>query len=185
MSEPNNSHHEQPDHEGKKPLPPSLAAYLKVKNALKGPDLLRDEDGLAAKRFSRTYIRNTCPFCETTADHEGKKYRYSKYTKQRIILNIVLMLGAAVATGIGLLNIFVGAAVILLLGFSMSKHTDRKMYYSLLCRNCGSHFPMDPEEQEKIRREELEKKQKEAELEAQKAEEAALDQEQDEEAESE
>jgi phage terminase large subunit GpA-like protein len=75
------------------------------------------------------------------------------------------MLGVALATGIGLLNIFVGAAVILLLGFSMSKHTDRKMYYSLICRNCGSHFPMDPEEKDKIRREEQEKKQKKEEQE--------------------
>lgn len=165
MSEPNNNHHEQPDQDGRKPLPPALATYAKVKNALKGPDLMRDEDGLSPKRFSRTYIRNTCPFCETTADHEGKKFRYSKYTKQRIFLNIALMLGVALATGIGLLNIFVGAAVILLLGFSMSKHTDRKMYYSLICRSCGSHFPMDPEEKDKIRREEQEKKQKKEEQE--------------------
>lgn len=62
--------------------PPTFQKYLEIKKALKGPDLLRDEDGYSPKRFSRTYIEDTCPFCETTIEHEGKKYKYSKVTKE-------------------------------------------------------------------------------------------------------
>ena len=151
-------------------LPPYLQKYFKLKDALKGPDLLRDEDGLAPKRFSRNYFEDTCPFCETTADHEGKKYKYSRVTKKKIIINSSLMLFAAFLTGIGVLNIFIGFAAIMVLGYTTSTHTERKMYYSLLCRNCGAHFPMDKAEQDKIRQEEKEKKEQE-ELEKQQIEE--------------
>lgn len=142
-------------------LPPYLQKYFKFKDALKGPDLLRDEDGFAPKRFSRNYFEDTCPFCETTTEHEGKKYKYSKVTKRKIIINSSLMLFAAFLTGIGVLNIFIGFAAILVLGYTTSSHSERKMYYSLICRNCGAHFPMDKSEQDKIRQEEKEKKEQE------------------------
>jgi len=159
MSDQDRNNREQ---QGGKPLPKGLATYVKVKSALKGPDLMRDEDGMAAKRFTKTYLRSTCPFCETTAEHEGNKYRYSKVTKKKIITNIAIMLAVAFATGIGLLNIFIGGAVILLIGFSTSQHTERKMFYTLNCRNCGSHFPIDIDEQNKIRADEAAKKKAEA-----------------------
>jgi hypothetical protein len=158
MSDQENNFHEQPDQQEPIQLPPALESYFKIKKALKGPDLIRDEDGLSPKRFSRKYFEDTCPFCETTAEHEGRKFKYSKVTRRKIITNIGLMLATAFITGIGLLNVFVGLAVILVLGYTTSVHAERKMYYSFICRNCGAHFPMDKEEQDKIREEEREKK---------------------------
>lgn len=141
--------------------PPTFQKYLEIKKALKGPDLLRDEDGYSPKRFSRTYIEDTCPFCETTIEHEGKKYKYSKVTKKKLIINTTLMLLVGFLTGFGILNIFIGMAAIIVIGYTTSVHAERKMYYSLLCRNCGAHFPMDRDEQEKIRQEQKEKREAE------------------------
>lgn len=141
-----------------KEMPAAVKSYFKLKNALKAPDLSRDEQGLAPMRFSKHYFEDTCPFCETTAEHEGKKFRYSKVTKKKLLVNFLLMLLVAVATGVGLLHIIVGFAVIGVIGFNTANHAERKMYYSLLCRKCGKHFPMDKEEQDKIREEEKEKK---------------------------
>lgn len=155
---PNNSEQNSPKNDEYRNLPPYLQKYFKLKDTLKGPDLIKDEEGLSPKRFSRTYFEDTCPFCETTADHEGKKYKYSKVTKKKILMNSSLMLVAAFLTGLGILNMFIGIAAILVLAYTTSSHTERKMYYSLLCRNCGAHFPMDEAEQEKIRQEEKEKR---------------------------
>ena len=174
MSDQGKNTHEHPDQQEQKPLPPALESYFKLKKALKGPDLIRDEDGLAPKRFSRNYFEDTCPFCETTAEHEGRKYKYSTVTKRKILINVGLMLAVAVVTGVGLLNVFVGMAVILVIGYSTSVHAERKMYYSLLCRNCGSHFPMDKEEQDKIREEEREKREAAQESAADDAEEDSI-----------
>ena len=161
MSDQGKNLNDHPDQQEERQLPPALKTYIKLKKALKGPDLIVDEDGLTPKRFSRNYFEDTCPFCETTAEHEGHKYKYSSVTKRKIIINLAIMLAAAFATGIGLLNKFIGLAVILMIGYNTSLHTERKMYYSLLCRYCGAHFPMDKEEQDKIRREEREKKEAE------------------------
>ena len=155
-------HHEPSEQPQGKQMPAAFGTYLKIKDTFKGPELLRDEDGLASKRLSKTYLVDTCPFCETTAEHQGEKYRFSKHTKRKIATNVLGMLAVALATGIGLLHYLVGGALILLLGFTTSTHTERKMFYSLLCRYCGAHFPMDDEEKEKIRREQREKEQTEA-----------------------
>ncbi len=155
-------HHEPSEQPQGKQMPAAFGTYLKIKDAIKGPELLRDEDGLASKRLTKTYLVDTCPFCETTAEHQGQKYRFSKHTKRKIATNVLGMLAVAIATGIGLLHYLVGGALILLLGFTTSTHTERKMFYSLMCRNCGAHFPMDEEKKEKIRQEQREKKQAEA-----------------------
>jgi hypothetical protein len=157
----NNQNQNSPQKTEYSDLPPYLQKYFQLKDALKGPDLIKDEEGLSPKRFSRTYFEDTCPFCETTAEHEGKKYKYSKLTKKKILTNSSLMLIAGFMTGIGILNIFVGIAAILVLGYATSTHTERKMYYTLLCRNCGAHFPMDKNEQDKIRQEQKEEKEQE------------------------
>lgn len=155
---PNNQDPKSPQREEYKNLPPYLQKYFKLKDALKSPDLSIDEDGLPPKRFSKNYFEDTCPFCETTADHEGKKYKYSKLTKKKILLNLSLMLLVAFLTGIGILNMYLGLAAIVLIGYTTSNHTERKMYYSLLCRKCGAHFPMDKNEQEVIREEQKAKR---------------------------
>ncbi|NCB41842.1 MAG: hypothetical protein EOM59_04405 [Clostridia bacterium] len=164
---PNNENQNAPLGDEYSDLPPYLQKYFRFKDALKGPELLRGEDGLTPKRFSKTYFEDTCPYCETTADHEGKKYRYSRVTKKKILLNITLMFAVAILTGVGILNMFVGLAAIVVLGYTLSTHTERKMYFSLLCRKCGSHFPMDKNEQDKIRQEEKENREEEAKQEAQ------------------
>lgn len=147
-----------PPEQGYKELPPAVKTYFKIKNSLKAPIIGRDEQGLSPKRFTKSYFEDTCPYCETTAEHEGKKHRYSKVTRKKIMINMMLMLLVAFATGIGLVHLLVGLAVIAVLGYSTATHAERKMYYTLLCRKCGRDFPMDTEEQDAIRQEELEKK---------------------------
>lgn len=165
MSDQENQLHDHPDQQEYRPLPPALVKYYRFKKALKGPEIGRDENGLMPKRFSKTYFESTCPYCETTAEHEGKKFRYSKVTRRKMLVNGFLMMAVAFVTGIGLLHMFVGLALILVLGYSTASHSERKMYNTLLCRFCGKQFPMDQEEQDQIRREEQEK----AKTESQKA----------------
>ncbi len=148
--------------EGYHNMPPAMQSYFRFKKALKGPELTRDEQGLTPKRFSKNYYEDTCPFCESTAEHEAKKYRYSKTTSRKILINLVLMLLVAIVTGVGILNLYIGLGVIALIGYSTSVHAERKMYYTMLCRKCGAQFPMDKEEQDKIRMEQKIKREDEA-----------------------
>ncbi len=158
MSGNDQNSNQTPPEQGYKELPPAVKTYFKIKNSLKAPVIGRDEQGLSPKRFSKSYFEDTCPYCETTAEHEGKKHRYSKVTRKKIMINMMLMFLVAFATGIGLIHILVGLAVIGVLGYSTATHADRKMYYTLLCRKCGRDFPMDKDEQDAVRQEELEKK---------------------------
>lgn len=158
MSEENkNLQDPHPIVEGYENMPPALQSYFKLKKALRAPDLIRDEEGLSAKRFTKSYYEDTCPYCETTAEHEGRKYRYSKATKRKLMINFTLMLVIAVLTGTGLLNLYIGLGVIAVIGYSTSLHAERKMYYTMLCRRCGANFPMDQQEKDRIRMELREK----------------------------
>ena len=51
------------------------------------------------------------------------------------------------------LNVILALVAITLVTMDLSTHARRKMYYSVTCRKCGAHFPLDEDELEKLKAE--------------------------------
>ena len=61
----------------------------------------------------------------------------------------VALIGVLVALKI--LNVIIALVAITLVTMDLSTHARRKMYYSVTCRKCGAHFPLDGEELEQLK----------------------------------
>ncbi|MBP5750791.1 MAG: hypothetical protein J6X24_08375 [Firmicutes bacterium] len=135
-------------------IPGKRGDFFRKKQLLLNPESIRDEEGLFEKRLSDdNYFEATCPFCGTTAEHEGKGYRYSKKTKNMITRDAVLMALIGVLVALRALNVILALVAITLVTMDLSTHARRKMYYSVTCRKCGAHFPLDEDELEKLKAE--------------------------------
>lgn len=135
-------------------IPGKRGDFFRKKQLFLNPESIRDEEGLFEKRLSDdNYFEATCPFCGTTAEHEGKGYRYSKKTKNMITRDAVLMALIGVLVALRALNVILALVAITLVTMDLSTHARRKMYYSVTCRKCGAHFPLDEDELEKLKAE--------------------------------
>ena len=159
-------------------IPGKKGDFFRKKQLILNPERIRDKEGLYEKRLSDdNYFEATCPYCGTTAEHEGKQYRYSKKTKTMMTRDALLMVLVAALVMFRVLNVIIALVAITLITMDLSTHSRRKMYYSVTCRKCGAHFPLDEDELEKLKAElaaEAEAKAAEkAEAEAEPAEETA------------
>ena len=135
-------------------IPGKKGDFFRRKQLILNPESIRDEEGLFEKRLSDdNYFEATCPFCGTTAEHEGKRYKYSKKTKTMIARDAVLMVLIGLLVALRVLNVIIALVAITLVTMDLSTHARRKMYYSVNCRKCGAHFPLDQEELEKLKAE--------------------------------
>ena len=135
-------------------IPGKKGDFFRRKQLILNPESIRDEEGLFEKRLSDdNYFEATCPFCGTTAEHEGKRYKYSKKTKTMIARDAVLMVLIGLLVALRVLNVIIALVAITLVTMDLSTHARRKMYYSVTCRKCGAHFPLDREELEKLKAE--------------------------------
>ena len=132
-------------------IPGKRGDFFRKKERLLNPERVRDEEGLFEKVYSDdNYFEATCPFCGTTAEHQGKRYHYSKKTKTLIARDAILMalIGALVAMRV--LNVIIALVAITLVTMDLSSHARRKMFYTVTCRKCGAHFPLDQDEYDKL-----------------------------------
>jgi hypothetical protein len=135
-------------------IPGKRGDFFRKKQLLLNPESIRDEEGLFEKRLSDdNYFEATCPFCGTTAEHEGKRYHYSKKTKTLIGRDAALMVLIAVLVMFRVLNVIIALVAITLVTMDLATHARRKMYYSVTCRKCGAHFPLDKDELEQLKAE--------------------------------
>ena len=133
-------------------IPGKKGDFFRRKQLILNPEAIRDEDGLFEKRLSDdNYFEATCPFCGTTAEHEGKRYRYSKKTKTMIGRDAALMILIAVLVMFRILNVIIALVAITLVTMDLATHARRKMYYTVTCRKCGAHFPLEQDELEKLK----------------------------------
>ena len=135
-------------------IPGKRGDFFRRKQLILNPESIRDEEGLYEKRLSDdNYFYATCPFCGTTAEHEGKRYRYSKKTKGLIARDAVLMALIGVLVTLRILNVIIALVAITLVTMDLATHARRKMYYSVTCRKCGAHFPLEEDELEQLKAE--------------------------------
>ncbi len=133
-------------------VPGKTGDFFRKKEMLLHPENVRDDEGLTIKRFSKdNYFESTCPFCGTTAEHEGKRYHYSKKTKMLLARDAVLMAIVIFLAMNRILNIILSLVAMTLVSIDLGNHAQRKMYYTVTCRKCGAHFPLDEEELEKLK----------------------------------
>ena len=144
-------------------IPGKRGDFFRKKQLLLNPESIRDEEGLFEKRLSDdNYFEATCPFCGTTAEHEGKRYHYSKKTKRMIAIDAALMVVIAALVMFRVLNVILALVAITLVTMDLASHARRKMYYSVTCRKCGAHFPLDEDELEELKAELAAKAEREA-----------------------
>lgn len=135
-------------------IPGKKGDFFRRKQLILNPESIRDEEGLFEKRLSNdNYFEATCPFCGTTAEHEGKRYHYSKKTKGLITRDAILMALIGVLVMFRILNVIIALVAITLVTMDLSTHARRKMYYTVTCRKCGAHFPLEEDELEKLKAE--------------------------------
>ena len=135
-------------------IPGKKGDFFRKKQLILNPESIRDEEGLFEKRLSDdNYFYATCPFCGTTAEHEGKRYKYSKKTKTMIARDAILMALIGILVALHVLNVIIALVAITLVTMDLSTHARRKMYYSVTCRKCGAHFPLDKDELEQLKAE--------------------------------
>ena len=133
-------------------VPGKTGDFFRKKQMLLNPERVRDEEGLTIKRFSKdNYFECTCPFCGTTAEHEGRKYRFSKKTKLLLVRDAALLAVVMFLTSYRILNVIIALVAVTFITMDISKHASRKMYYTVRCRKCGAHFPLDSAELEKLK----------------------------------
>ena len=133
-------------------IPGKRGDFFRRKQLILNPESVRDEEGLFEKRLSDdNYFEATCPFCGTTAEHEGKRYHYSKKTKTMIARDAIMMALIGVLVALKILNVIIALVAITLVTMDLSTHARRKMYYSVTCRKCGAHFPLDEAELEELK----------------------------------
>ncbi len=133
-------------------VPGKTGDFFRKKELLLNPERVRDEEGLRIKRYGdEHYFECTCPYCGTTAEHEGAKYHFSKKTKGLLIRDGILLGLIALATSLRILNLILALVAVTLLTVDIAKHAQRKMYYTVRCRKCGAPFPLDEEELEKLK----------------------------------
>ncbi|MBR3720053.1 MAG: hypothetical protein IKN20_09365 [Firmicutes bacterium] len=155
-------------------IPGKKGDFFRKKELLLNPERVRDKEGLFEKRYSDdNYFEATCPFCGTTAEHEGRRYHYSKKTKMLMGRDAVLMVLVAVLVMMKALNVILALVAITLITMDLSTHARRKMFYSVTCRKCGAHFPLEQDEYDKL----VEELKAKAEAEAAEAQDTAEDQE--------
>lgn len=133
-------------------IPGKKGDFYRKKQLLLSPEQVRDEEGLTLKRSDEEfrYITATCPFCGTTTEQEGSQYRYSKKTKKLIARDVIITVAIIVASFLKILNVFIALIAVTLAITDMSKHTKRKMYYTVRCRKCQAHFPLDEKDYEEL-----------------------------------
>ncbi len=132
-------------------VPGKKGDFFRKKQRLLNPERVRDEEGLFEKVYSDdNYFEATCPFCGTTAEHQGKRYHYSKKTKTLIARDAVLMALVAILVMLRALNVIIALVAITLITMDLASHSRRKMYYTVTCRKCGAHFPLDQDEYDKL-----------------------------------
>lgn len=132
-------------------VPGKKGDFFRKKQRLLNPERVRDEEGLFEKVYSDdNYFESTCPFCGTTAEHQGKRYHYSKKTKMLMARDAVLMALVAILVMLKVLNVIIALVAITLITMDLASHSRRKMFYTVTCRKCGAHFPLDQDEYDKL-----------------------------------
>lgn len=132
-------------------VPGKKGDFFRKRQKLFHPDQVRDEEGLFEKAYSDdSYFYATCPFCGTTAEHQGKNYHFSKKTKRMMMRDAALMIVIAMLVSMRFLNVIIALVAITLVTVDLASHTKRKMYYSVKCRKCGAHFPLEQDEYDKL-----------------------------------
>lgn len=133
-------------------VPGKTGDFFRNKQRLLNPERVRDADGLFEKRLSDdNYFYATCPFCGTTAEHQGKRYHYSKKTRMLMARDGVLMALIAVLVLLRALHVILALVAVTLVTADLATHARRKMYYTVNCRKCAAHFPLDEDELEKLK----------------------------------
>ena len=151
-------------------IPGKKGDFFRKKQLLLNPESIRDKDGLLEKTAnSDHYFPATCPFCGTTTEHEGKRYRYSKKTKNLIARDGFLMALIATLVMFKVLHVVLALIAITCVTMDLSNHAKRKMFYSVTCRKCKAHFPLEEDELEQLKAELAAKAEKDAAREAQEA----------------
>ena len=132
-------------------VPGKKGDFFRKKQRIFNPERVRDEEGLFEKVYSDdNYFEATCPFCGTTAEHQGKRYHYSKKTKMLIGSDAALMAVVAILVMLRVLNVILALVAITLITMDLANHARRKMFYTVTCRKCGAHFPLDQDEYDKL-----------------------------------
>ncbi|MBR3396155.1 MAG: hypothetical protein IKN20_00175 [Firmicutes bacterium] len=132
-------------------VPGKKGDFFRKKQRIFNPERVRDEEGLFEKVYSDdNYFEATCPFCGTTAEHQGKRYHYSKKTKMLIGRDAALMALVAILVMLRVLNVILALVAITLITMDLANHARRKMFYTVTCRKCGAHFPLDQDEYDKL-----------------------------------
>ena len=135
-------------------VPGKTGDFFRKKELFLNPERVKGEDGLSIKRLGdEHYFERTCPYCGTTAEQEGAKYHFSKKTKGLLIRDGILLGVIALLTSFRILNLILALVAVTLVTLDLTKHAQRKMYYTVRCRKCGMQFPLDDEELEKLKEE--------------------------------
>lgn len=133
-------------------IPGKRGDFYRKKQLILNPEDVRDDEGLTLKRSGEDfrYIEATCPFCGTTAEHEGSQYHYSAKTKKLIARDLVITAVVIIASFLKILHVIIALVAVTLVMMDMNTHTRRKMYYTVRCRKCQAHFPLDQEEYDQL-----------------------------------
>lgn len=133
-------------------IPGKKGDFYRKKQLILNPEDVRDEDGLTLKKSGDDfkYFEATCPFCGTTAEHEGSQYHYSSKTKKFIARDLIITAIIVIASFLKILHVIIALVAVTLAMMDMNTHTKRKMYYSVRCRKCQAHFPLEQDEYDKL-----------------------------------
>ncbi len=146
-------------------VPGKTGDFFRKKEMLLNPERIKDAEGMTPRRYGKdNYFEATCPYCGTSTEHEGRKYRYSKKTRWLLIRDALLIGLICFLVMFRILHVIIGLVAVTLASLDLANHSKRKMYYSMNCRKCGAHFPLDEDVLEELKaeiEEERERRQKE------------------------
>lgn len=135
-------------------VPGKTGDFFRKKEMLLHPERVKDAEGMTPRRYGRdNYFEATCPYCGTSTEHEGKKYRYSKKTRALLIRDAILIALICLLVMFRLLHVVIGLVAVTLASLDFANHSRRKMYSSVNCRKCGAHFPLDEDILEELKAE--------------------------------